>query len=159
MYRVALWLTLLGLLAVAGCGGGSKSAAPGAEIPRGVAQNLAAQADAIAAAYESGDVCGAAHQADGLFNDVTAAIEGGDVPTSLQDTLLETAQKLQDDINCPEPTTTAAQDCGQLEEERQALEEQAKDTKGKGKGKKRQLDEQIKQLDELIKACREENGE
>jgi hypothetical protein len=156
VYRVALWLTLLGLLAVAGCGGNEESASPQG-IPRSVAERLADQADAIAEAYDGGDVCGAARQADDLLAAATQAVEAGRIPTELQGSLTETAQKLQDDINCPEPTTTAAQDCGQLEEERQALEEQANDTKGKGK--KRKLDEQIKQLDELIKACGEENGE
>jgi hypothetical protein len=119
VYRIALWLTSLGLLAAAGCGGGSESPASGAEIPQQVAQNLAAQADAIAATYESGDVCGAAQQADALLASVTAAVEGGRVPAELQDPLTAVATDLVNEINCPKP------------------EEQEEDHKGKGNGKGR----------------------
>lgn len=156
MSRAALWLTLISLLALAGCGGASESTSTQG-IPGSVAEALADRADAIADTYDGGDVCGAAQQADDLLAAVTRAVEAGRIPVELEGSLTETAQKLQDDINCPPPTTTEAQDCGQLEEERDALEEQAKDTKGKGK--KRKLEEQIGQLEEQIKACEEAQGE
>jgi hypothetical protein len=155
--RVALWLTLFALLALAGCGGSSGESTSSQGIPGSVAEALADRADAIADTYDGGDVCGAAQQADDLLGAVTRAVEGGRIPAELQGSLIETAQKLQDDINCPPPTTTGAQDCGQLEEQRKALEEERKDTKGEGK--KRKLDEQIKQLDEQIKACKDAGGE
>jgi hypothetical protein len=120
--RIALWLTLLCAFVLAGCGGDEQPTSQEPAIARALAQDLSAQADTIAAAYESGDLCGAAQQADELVNDVAAAIESGDVPAALQDPLLGTAQKLQNDINCPQP-----------EEKEEDDKEKGKD-KGKGSG-------------------------
>lgn len=119
MARVALWPILLCALVLAGCGGGDEQAAPEPEIPSGLAQDLAGQADAIAAAYQAGDVCGAAQQADDLNQAVIDAINGGKIPAQFQETLQATANKLVDTINCPAPEE----------------EEEEKDHKGKGKGK------------------------
>lgn len=156
MSRVALWLTLFSLLGLPGCGGGSGESTSAQGIPASAAEALADRADAIADTYDGGDVCGAAQQADDLLAAVRRAVDAGQIPADFQASLTETAQKLQDDINCPPPTTTQAQDCGMLEEQKRALEEEKKDTKGKGK--KRKLEEQIKQLEEQIKACQEEGG-
>jgi hypothetical protein len=117
VYRIALWLTLFSLLVLAGCGSDEQPTPQEPAIGGALAEDLSAQADTIAATYESGDVCGAAQQADELVNDVAAAIDSGDVPAALQDPLLETAQKLQNDINCAQS------------------EEKDEDDKKKGKGK------------------------
>ena len=138
MSRVALWLTLLLVLAFAACGGESSAdeqqpAPPG--IPAGVAQDLADQADGIAATLESGDVCGAAHQADELLAAATDAINSGDVPTEFQESLLGTAQKLQADINCPPPADEDVEEEEDEDEDREEGESDEEKGKGRGKGK------------------------
>jgi phage shock protein A len=157
VHRIALWLTILLALALAGCGGEQTSTE--AAIPDAVAQDLADQADAIAATYESGDECGAAQQADALNAAVISAINAGKIPAELQETLQGTANELVDTINCPEPTTTGEQqDCDQLEEQKKALEEEKK--AAKGKGKERRLEEQIAALEQQIEDCKSaQNGE
>ena len=157
MPRVALCLAMLVVLALAGCGGGVDEATTEPTLPAGLAQDLADQADAIALAYESGDECKAAQQADVLNQAVIEAINGGKVPAELQESLQGTANKLVNEINCPEPPPADELDCDQLEEEKSALEEEKEDTKGKGK--KRQLEEQIKALEEQLKPCKEGEGE
>jgi hypothetical protein len=158
MPPVALCLAMLVVLALAGCGGGVDEATTEPTLPAGLAQDLADQADAIALAYESGDECGAAQQADVLNQAVIEAVNGGKVPAELQESLQGTTNKLVNEINCPEPAPPPEElDCDQLEEEKNALEEEKEDTKGKGQ--KRQLEEQIKALDEQIKACKEGEGE
>jgi hypothetical protein len=157
MPRVALCLAMLVVLALAGCGGGVDEATTEPTLPAGLAKALADQADAIALAYESGDECGAAQQADVLNQAVIEAVNGGKVPSELQESLQGTTNKLVNEINCPEPPPVDELDCDQLEEEKSALEEEKEDTKGKGK--KRQLEEQMKALEEEIKACKEGEGE
>lgn len=152
-------------LVLAGCGGDGRDAAPAPTLPRGLASDLAAQAEAIAADYEAGDVCGAAQQADVLAEDVFVAVEEGRVPAEFQESLTSTAQKLVDRINCPEPAPPPEEEeegeeqasaCEELEAQKQALEEEKQGAKGKGREK--QLDEQIKELEEQIRACREGEG-
>jgi hypothetical protein len=163
VHRLVPCLTALVCAAVlAGCGGNGEETAPGPTLPQGLASDLADRSDAIADAYASGDVCGAAGQADDLLAAVLAAIEEGRVPAEFQESLTGTANKLVNEINCAEeaPATTdeeAQPDCSALVEEKDALEEAKKDTKGKGR--KRQLDEQIKALEQEIEACQQGEGE
>jgi hypothetical protein len=119
--RTPLALIVLALvLALAGCGSSGQTSADEPLIPRGLASDLAAKSEAIAAALEAGDVCGAAQLADELKDAVDAAVSGGQVPPELQGELEQTAVELQNDVNCPEP-----------EEE----DEDGNEGKGKGKGK------------------------
>jgi hypothetical protein len=163
VHRLVPCLTALVCAAVlAGCGGEGEETAPGPTLPRGLASDLADRSDAIADAFATGDVCGAAGQADDLLAAVLAAIEEGRVPAEFQESLTGTANKLVNEINCTEepPATTEAEappDCSALVEEKDALEEAKKDTKGKGR--KRHLDEQIKALEQEIEACQQGEGE
>lgn len=160
MNRVAPLFVVALALVLSACGGESgaeTSTAPA--LPAGVAQDLADQADAIAASYESGDECTAAEQADSLNDSVIDAINAGKVPPELQESLQATANKLVNEINCPPPAPTTEeqpQDCAALEEQKQALEDEKDATESKGQEK--QLEKQIEALDEQIKAC-EDGGE
>jgi hypothetical protein len=106
-------------IALAGCGHSTKTSAQEPALPRAVANDLAAKSDQIAAALDSGDVCGAAALADRLEDAVDAAVSSGRVPPAFQNELEQTATGLQNEVNC---------------------EEQKQDDKGKGK-KKGQSDE------------------
>jgi hypothetical protein len=162
VHRLVPCLTALVCAAVlAGCGGNGEETAPGPTLPQGLAADLADRSDAIANSYAGGDVCGAAGQADDLLAAVLAAIDEGRVPAEFQESLTGTANKLVNEINCSEaPATTeeeAPTDCSALEAQRDALEAEKKDTKGKGK--KRHLDEQIKALEQELEACQQAEGE
>lgn len=126
MARPAAFLVGLAALAFTACGGGGQETTPASQpaISAGTAQALADQADGIADTLESGDVCGAAHEADAFDQAVIDAINGGRVPAAFQESLLATAHKLRDTINCP-----------QTEEDENKDEE-------KGKGKKKGHDEE-----------------
>lgn len=147
---------------LAGCGGDGGETAPGPTLPSALASDLAAQSDAIAEAYASGDVCGAAGQADDLLDQVLLAIEEGRVPGAFQESLTSIANKLVNEINCPEalppPPEEEGPTCEELEEQKKALEDKRKDEekgKGKAKGRERQRDEQIADLEQQIEDCRE----
>jgi hypothetical protein len=100
--RTLLTLIALGVaLALAGCGGGSEQSSDEQAIPRAVAADLAAKSEAIAAAYDSGDVCGAAELADDLKNALDDAIAGGEIPAAFQRELDENATELQSELKCP----------------------------------------------------------
>lgn len=170
MHRLVPCLTALVCAAVlAGCGGNGEETAQGPTLPQGLATDLADRSDAIADSYASGDVCGAAGQADDLLATVLAAIDEGRVPAEFQESLTGTANKLVNEINCTEeaPATTeeeAPQDCSALVEEKDALEEAKKDEKdkkgkGKAKGRDGRIDEQIKALEREIEACQQAEGE
>jgi hypothetical protein len=141
-----------------GCGGNGEESAP-PTLPSGLASDLASRSDAIADAYAAGDVCGAARQADELLGAVNAAIKKGRVPMAFRQPLTATANELVNEINCPEegptPPRDEDSDCDELVEQKDALEEERKETKGKAKGRHRELDEQINALEEQIEACQE----
>jgi len=144
-----------------GCGGSGDESAP-PTLPRELASDLASRSDAIADSYAAGDVCGAARQADDLLGAVNAAIQEGGLPTEFREPLTATANELVNDINCPEEESTPppreeGSDCDELVEQKDALEEEKKETKGKGRA--RELDEQIKALEEQIEACQEGRDE
>jgi hypothetical protein len=87
------------ILALAGCGGATTTQNDAA-IPRSVADRLAAQSESIAAAWEAGDTCGAAQQADELKHAADDAIASGDVPAGYQDDLEAAVVNLQNTANC-----------------------------------------------------------
>ena len=132
-------LTLIALgaaLASTSCGGSSQSSADEAGLPRAVASDLAERSEAIAAALDAGDVCGAATLADELRDAVDAAVAAGRIPPEFQGELEDTAVELQNGVNCtPEP-----------EEE---PEEEDKD-EDKGKGKKKGHEEETTTLGETV---------
>jgi hypothetical protein len=87
------------ILALAGCGGATTTQNDAA-IPRSVADRLAAQSESIAAAWEAGDTCGAAQQADELKHAADDAIASGDIPAAYQDDLAAAVVNLQNTANC-----------------------------------------------------------
>jgi hypothetical protein len=87
------------ILALAGCGGATSTQNDTA-IPRSVANRLAAKSESIAAAWEAGDTCGAAQQADELKHAADDAIASGDVPVGYQDDLEAAVVNLQNTANC-----------------------------------------------------------
>ena len=90
------------VLALAGCGGATPTQTESASIPRSVADRLAAQSESIAAAWEAGDTCGAAKQADDLKHAADDAIRAGDIPAAYQDELESAVVNLQNTANCVE---------------------------------------------------------
>ena len=91
------------VLALAGCGGATPTQTESASIPRSVADRLAAQSESIAAAWEAGDTCGAAKQADDLKHAADDAIPAGDIPAAYQDLFLSRRWRTsQNTANCTE---------------------------------------------------------
>jgi hypothetical protein len=123
-------------IALAGCGD-TRTSAEEPALPRAVANDLAARSDQIAAALDSGDVCGAAELADRLKDAVEAAVSGGRVPPAFQDELEQTATDLQNEVNCEEP--------------------QKEEDKGKGK-KKGHGEDQTTTLGTTLSTTTEESG-
>jgi hypothetical protein len=128
--RFAPWpAVLLSALVLAGCGGGGgqeSEAEPEPTLAPALANDLADRSEAIAEAFEGGDPCSAAHQADDLVRAIDDAIAAGDVPASMRRALRSTAVRLQNEINCPPP---------EPEEEDQEEEEKKEDDEEKGKDK------------------------
>lgn len=87
-------------LALAGCGGGTQTETGSSAIPRSVADRLAARSEAIAAAWDAGDTCGAATKADDLKDAAEQAIAAGEVPAAYQDDLESAVVNLQNTANC-----------------------------------------------------------
>jgi hypothetical protein len=156
MRRGGTWLAFAcAVLALAACGGGGGATPEEPGLPRALAERLASESEAIAEMWEAGDQCGAAQQADVLEDAVQQAIAAGDVPDAFQAELTATAQKLQNEVNCPQPAPPPEPDCEELEDEKQALEEQKEDA---DEDEREQLDEQIKALDQELKDCKKGNG-
>ena len=100
--RPAALPSLAVVLALAGCGGATPTQTESAAIPHSVAGRLAAQSESIAAAWEAGDTCGAARQADDLRHAADDAIAAGDIPAAYQDELESAVLNLQNTANCTE---------------------------------------------------------
>ena len=100
--RPAALASLAVVLALAGCGGATPTQTESAAIPHSVAGRLAAQSESIAAAWEAGDTCGAARQADDLRHAADDAIAAGDIPAAYQDELESAVLNLQNTANCTE---------------------------------------------------------
>ena len=99
--RLACLASLALVLALAGCGGATPRTESSA-IPRSAANKLAAQSESIAAAWEAGDTCGAAQQADDLRHAVEDAVAAGEIPAGYQDELEAAVENLQNTANCTE---------------------------------------------------------
>jgi hypothetical protein len=98
--RPAIAFAALALvLALAGCGGTSGESGSSV-ISSSVASRLAAQSESIAAAWEAGDHCGAAKQADDLKHAADEAIAAGEIPAAYQDELEAAVVNLQNTANC-----------------------------------------------------------
>ena len=98
--RPAIAFAALALvLALAGCGGTSGESGSSV-ISSSVASRLAAQSESIAAAWEAGDHCGAAKQADDLKHAADEAIAAGEIPAAYQDDLEAAVVNLQNTANC-----------------------------------------------------------
>jgi hypothetical protein len=98
-------LTLIALgaaLATTSCGGSSQSSADEPKLPHALAADLAEKSEAVAAALDAGDECGAATLADELKDAVDAAVADGRIPSEFQGELEGTAVELQNGINCTE---------------------------------------------------------
>jgi hypothetical protein len=100
--RPAAPASLAVVLALSGCGGATPTQTNSAAIPRSVADRLAAQSESIAAAWEAGDECGAAKQADDLRHAADDAVTSGDIPAAYQDELESAVANLQNTANCVE---------------------------------------------------------
>lgn len=104
MQRLPIALALAAVLA-AGCGstgGGTRAEAP--RLPGALAQRLAAESDAVAAALARGDACEAARLAGRLRDDATASI--GRVPPEFQEPLSSGVNALASAVPACVPATT-----------------------------------------------------
>jgi hypothetical protein len=129
-------------LAVAGCGG--TEATPRPTIDAAVAEQLAADADTVAARLDAGDPCGAAERAAALQQATIQALNArGQVPDELKEDLGLAVADLVDraQTECtaaqpppapPPPTTTEAEE----DEDEDGGENGRGRGKGKGKGKR-----------------------
>ena len=134
-------LTLIALgaaLATASCGGSSQSLADEPRLPRAIASDLAEKSEAIAAALDAGNACGAANLADELEDAVDAAVAAGRIPPEFQGELEGTAVELQNGINCTQkPEEDKDEDKGKgkkkgHEDETTTLGETVSTTEGEG---------------------------
>ncbi|HEY6584003.1 MAG TPA: hypothetical protein VIZ29_04070 [Gaiellaceae bacterium] len=107
------WLTVCSVVLLAGCGGGSDNtftttrqrttttSAP--TIQSDVADQLAGRSDEIARQLDAGDICGAAHTADRLRTELTAAINAGSIPALYLEDLSSSVNELQAQLQCSPP--------------------------------------------------------
>jgi len=140
--RPAALASLAVVLALAGCGGATPTQTESAAIPHSVAGRLAAQSESIAAAWEAGDTCGAARQADDLRHAADDAIAAGDIPAAYQDELESAVVNLQNTANCTEEDS---EDHGKGED------------KGKGRGHDKH-DESETVMTDTVGTTTEESG-
>ena len=89
-------------LIAAGCGS-EGSSDDSAQLPADVAEDLAAQSDAVEATLGRGDGCTAREQAIALRQDVKRRIEDGQVPAELRAEMRQRANELVRDIECVRP--------------------------------------------------------
>jgi hypothetical protein len=100
---------LLAAFLIAGCGGTAAQTPPRSppKIPRALAQQWEAEAQAVAAALASGDGCNAKTAATGLREQIIEAVNAHSFPSRYQATLLGAVNDLPDKIVCtPAPPTT-----------------------------------------------------
>jgi hypothetical protein len=107
------WLTVCSVVLLAGCGGGSDNTftttqqttttTSGPPIQGAVAEQLAGRSDEIAKQLDAGDTCGAAHTADRLRNELTAAINAGAIPALYLEDLSSSVNELQAQLQCNPP--------------------------------------------------------
>jgi hypothetical protein len=97
-------LVVLATLALAGCGGGAKHAAPKPpRLPRALAQAWAQQADGVAGALAAGDSCTAQQLAGTLRAEIVQAVNARQIPHAFEESLLATSNDLTGRIVCSPP--------------------------------------------------------
>jgi hypothetical protein len=96
---------LLAVLALAGCGGTARQAAPPQQpkLPRVLAQSWKQQADSVASALASGDGCAAQRLSTALRASVIAAVNARQVPRRFLDPLTSGVNELASQITCTPP--------------------------------------------------------
>jgi hypothetical protein len=95
---------LLVVLVAAGCGSGTRHAAPPApRLPRALAHDWARQANAVAAALAAGDGCTAHARASALQQDVVAAVNAHRVPRRFLEPLTSGVNELAARTACVPP--------------------------------------------------------
>ena len=146
--RPAALASLAVVLALAGCGGATTTQTESAAIPHSVAGRLAAQSESIAAAWEAGDTCGAARQADDLRHAADDAIAAGDIPAAYQDELESAVVNLQNTANCTEEEDHEDHGKGKGEGE----------GKGEGKGKGHDKHDESTVMTDTVGTTTEESG-
>jgi hypothetical protein len=128
---------VVGLLAVAGCGGGEPEQKALPPLPAPLASGLAGRADAVAAKLEADDPCGARVEAEALQAETIAAVNAGRVPTPYQEELGAAVSSLVGSIECAPAPTATVEDGDDDEHEDDHGKGRDKDKgKHKGKGKK-----------------------
>jgi hypothetical protein len=85
-----------------GCGSGG-SGEESQQLPSGLADDLAAQSDAVATTLADEDECAAKDQAIALRGDVRRAIAADRVPSRLESELRQRANDLVASISCEPP--------------------------------------------------------
>jgi hypothetical protein len=143
MYSRLFLLSPLFFLLTA-CGG------VGERLPATLAEELAGEAEAVAASLEQGDTCDADARADQLVSRVRAGLRDGSIPPAIGEELRRRAQSLASDISCAviEPETTpespeatveespteVEDDDDDEEEEDEETDDESEDNSGEGSG-------------------------
>jgi hypothetical protein len=160
--RASVFLSvLLAGIALAACGG-SEEPPREPKIPAGLAQDLAAQADAVAATLEAGDPCGAKEQALALQADVAEAINTGRIPRAFQRELRSVvAELVQIECVAEEPPPEEPVSCEPLEERKAQLEAEKEEIKEiedeeERKAREAEIEAEKKAVEEELKACEED---
>ncbi len=114
--RIRMIVVILACAGAAACGGGSAGSASqparAPVIPRAIATDLAARADAVAVSLDAQRGCAALDQARRLGTAVDSAIAAGRVPAALQPQLQATATRLVAGIRCVPATTDQPEAAG-----------------------------------------------
>jgi len=105
MKRLGLILVVLLLAACGSAAPQPKTVTP--KLPRALASGWRAQADAVAAALQSGDGCTAQAKAVALRTSVIAAVNAHRVSPRFQETLLAAVNDLSSRITCTPPPAPA----------------------------------------------------
>jgi hypothetical protein len=98
-------LPLLVVIALTGCGGTARHAAPPQQpkLPRALAQSWKQHADAVASALAAGDGCTAQRLSTALRASVIAAVNARRVPRRFLDPLTSGVNELASQITCTPP--------------------------------------------------------
>jgi hypothetical protein len=106
---------LLAILALVGCGGTARHAAPPPQpkLPRVLAQSWKQQADSVASALAAGDGCTAQRLSTALRASVIAAVNAHRVPRRFLDPLTSGVNELASQITCTPPPAPAPTPPGQ----------------------------------------------
>jgi hypothetical protein len=87
------------VLGACGSGGEGSTVVQPPPIAPDTAGHLAKLSDRVASDLDSGDTCHAAHAAD----DLRAAVEDADMPSTMRSSVDAAAGRLVDEVNCPPP--------------------------------------------------------